>query len=203
MGCRVGKDEHAVCTCLRAVLTAQALEQAPDHPPAQQRALTWHAHACLHGWLLHAQVGAHGTGARIPPVDDQIVSMRLVTPGLGGITLSKEEEPELFSLAKVGLGALGVVTQVRYQGGEGVVSMHGRTKKSVRVAVSSLCMAWEGCGSWSIPPNHLNDLSTSKQPGPHCPLSALQVTLQCVPRHRLVERTFTTTAAEVKKNHAQ
>mmetsp|Transcript_27300 Transcript_27300/g.73788 ORF Transcript_27300/g.73788 Transcript_27300/m.73788 type:complete len:638 (+) Transcript_27300:122-2035(+) len=84
------------------------------------------------------QVGAHGTGARIPPVDDQVVSMRLVTPGVGALTLSKAQEPELFNLAKVGLGALGVVSQA---------------------------------------------------------------TLQCVPRHKLVENSFTTSIAEVKKNH--
>ena len=59
------------------------------------------------------QVGAHGTGATLPPVDDQIISMKIATPALGTITLSQKDEPELFSLAKVGLGALGVVTQVR------------------------------------------------------------------------------------------
>ncbi|GAX80918.1 hypothetical protein CEUSTIGMA_g8353.t1 [Chlamydomonas eustigma] len=58
------------------------------------------------------QVGAHGTGATLPPVDDQVVAMRLVTPAMGVITLSKQDEPELFSLAKVGLGALGVLSQV-------------------------------------------------------------------------------------------
>lgn len=58
------------------------------------------------------QVGAHGTGARIPSVEEQVVSMRLVTPALGTLTLSKDKEPELFQLAKVGLGALGVVSQV-------------------------------------------------------------------------------------------
>eukprot|EP00967_Tisochrysis_lutea_P095379 scaffold139040_cov19-Tisochrysis_lutea.AAC.2 len=39
--------------------------------------------------------------------------MRLVTPGVGALTLSKAQEPELFNLAKVGLGALGVVSQTR------------------------------------------------------------------------------------------
>lgn len=43
-----------------------------------------------------SQVGAHGTGARIPPFDEQVVGLRLVTPGLGALNLSNEEEPELF-----------------------------------------------------------------------------------------------------------
>ncbi|CAM9159735.1 unnamed protein product, partial [Ascophyllum nodosum] len=58
------------------------------------------------------QVGAHGTGATIPPVDEQVVAMKLVTPQLGTIELSNDHNPELFRLCKVGLGAMGVVTEV-------------------------------------------------------------------------------------------
>eukprot|EP00752_Nemacystus_decipiens_P007727 g6908.t2 len=61
------------------------------------------------------QVGAHGTGATIPPVDEQVVGMKLVTPRLGTLELSTEKNPSLFCLAKVGLGALGVVTEVTIQ----------------------------------------------------------------------------------------
>lgn len=35
------------------------------------------------------QVSAHGTGAAIPPVDEQVVALKLVTPALGTIELSK------------------------------------------------------------------------------------------------------------------
>lgn len=61
------------------------------------------------------QVGAHGTGAKIPPVDEQIVSMKIVTPAKGTLTVSRESNPEIFRLARVGLGALGVVTEVTIQ----------------------------------------------------------------------------------------
>ncbi|KAL7197550.1 hypothetical protein ACSBR2_020145 [Camellia fascicularis] len=61
------------------------------------------------------QVGAHGTGARLPPVDEQVVSMKLVTPAKGTIEVSKEKDPELFYLARCGLGALGVVAEVTLQ----------------------------------------------------------------------------------------
>lgn len=62
--------------------------------------------------FIHLQVGAHGTGARLPPVDEQVVSMKLVTPAKGTIELSLEKDPELFYLARCGLGGLGVVAEV-------------------------------------------------------------------------------------------
>ncbi|KAL8095298.1 hypothetical protein AgCh_036675 [Apium graveolens] len=58
------------------------------------------------------QVGAHGTGARLPPIDEQVISMKLVTPGKGTIDVSREKDPELFYLARCGLGGLGVVSEV-------------------------------------------------------------------------------------------
>ncbi|MQM02490.1 hypothetical protein Taro_035254 [Colocasia esculenta] len=61
------------------------------------------------------QVGAHGTGANLPPIDEQIVSMKLVTPAKGTIEVSREKDPELFYLARCGLGGLGVVAEVTIQ----------------------------------------------------------------------------------------
>ncbi|XP_068658486.1 L-galactono-1,4-lactone dehydrogenase 2, mitochondrial [Aristolochia californica] len=61
------------------------------------------------------QVGAHGTGARLPPIDEQILSMKLVTPSKGTIEVSKEKDPKLFYLARCGLGGLGVVAEVTIQ----------------------------------------------------------------------------------------
>ncbi|CAK7342734.1 unnamed protein product [Dovyalis caffra] len=61
------------------------------------------------------QVGAHGTGARLPPIDEQVISFKLVTPAKGTIEISKEKDPELFYLARVGLGGLGVVAEVTLQ----------------------------------------------------------------------------------------
>ena len=80
------------------------------------------------------QVGAHGTGAGVPPVDEQVVRFKLHTPAMGTLDLTAEGHPRLFWLAKVGLGLLGVVSEV---------------------------------------------------------------TLQCVPAHKLLERTFVQTRAEV------
>mmetsp|Transcript_8981 Transcript_8981/g.11910 ORF Transcript_8981/g.11910 Transcript_8981/m.11910 type:complete len:573 (+) Transcript_8981:1153-2871(+) len=87
------------------------------------------------------QVGAHGTGATIPPVDEQVVGMKIVTPGKGTIMLTaQDEDPSDFHMARVGLGCMGVVAEV---------------------------------------------------------------TLQCVPAHRLTEHTFVTTREFVKENHTQ
>ncbi|KZV38326.1 L-galactono-1,4-lactone dehydrogenase, mitochondrial [Dorcoceras hygrometricum] len=61
------------------------------------------------------QVGAHGTGATLPPIDEQVISMKLVTPAKGTIEVSKEKDPELFYLARCGLGGLGVVAEVTLQ----------------------------------------------------------------------------------------
>lgn len=41
--------------------------------------------------------------------------MKLVTPAKGTIEISKEKDPELFYLARVGLGGLGVVSEVTLQ----------------------------------------------------------------------------------------
>jgi L-galactono-1,4-lactone dehydrogenase len=78
-----------------------------------------------HGWTLpnlasiseqqlggFVQVSAHGTGATIPPVDDFVVAMTLITPSKGKIHLSLENNGDLFHLAKVGLGCLGIVTEL-------------------------------------------------------------------------------------------
>ncbi len=61
------------------------------------------------------QVSAHGTGATIPPVDEQVVAMKLISPALGPLELSAASDPELFKMARVGLGCLGVVTELTLQ----------------------------------------------------------------------------------------
>jgi L-galactono-1,4-lactone dehydrogenase len=58
------------------------------------------------------QVGAHGTGRCIAPVDHYVTKLKLITPGKGTIVLTKEKDGQLFELAKVGLGCLGVVVEL-------------------------------------------------------------------------------------------
>jgi L-galactono-1,4-lactone dehydrogenase len=61
------------------------------------------------------QVGAHGTGKAIAPVDHYVTKLKLVTPGQGTMELTEANDGELFQLAKVGLGCLGVVVEVTMQ----------------------------------------------------------------------------------------
>jgi len=58
------------------------------------------------------QVGAHGTGRLVSPVDQYVTKLKMVTPGMGTVTLTREDDGDLFELAKVGLGCLGVVVEI-------------------------------------------------------------------------------------------
>lgn len=66
-----------------------------------------------------AQIGAHGTGAEFPTVDEQVVALKIITPAAGELDLSKSETDEdddmLFRLARTSLGMLGVVAEITLQ----------------------------------------------------------------------------------------
>ena len=59
--------------------------------------------------------GTHGTGARFGGIATQIRGLELVLADGSAVHTSAEERQELFELARVGLGALGVVTAVTLQ----------------------------------------------------------------------------------------
>lgn len=59
--------------------------------------------------------GTHGTGKAMTALHGGVVSMRLVTPSGAVLTCSREENPDLFDAARVGLGAFGIVTEVTLQ----------------------------------------------------------------------------------------
>jgi L-gulono-1,4-lactone dehydrogenase len=58
--------------------------------------------------------GTHGTGGRWASLSAQVAGLELVTADGQVRELSREREPELFDAARVGLGALGVVTAVTF-----------------------------------------------------------------------------------------
>lgn len=53
----------------------------------------------------------HGTGASLAALHDYITEMRLMTATGDVLTLSREENAEIFDAARVSLGALGIVTE--------------------------------------------------------------------------------------------
>lgn len=55
----------------------------------------------------------HGTGARIQAMHGSVTGLRLVTPSGKVIDADATKNPEVFQAARVSLGALGVITQVR------------------------------------------------------------------------------------------
>ena len=58
-------------------------------------------------------VGAHGTGATIPPCDDFVTGLTLITPSEHGVVkMSEKTHGPLFRLARLGLGGLGILSEV-------------------------------------------------------------------------------------------
>jgi L-gulono-1,4-lactone dehydrogenase len=56
--------------------------------------------------------GTHGTGAKLGGIATQIHALELVLADGSVVTCSADERPELFDAARVGLGALGVISKV-------------------------------------------------------------------------------------------
>src|SRR4051794_2374219 len=54
----------------------------------------------------------HGTGTRYKNLSAQVAALRLITASGGVVSCSADDDPDLFRAARVGLGALGVVSTV-------------------------------------------------------------------------------------------
>ncbi|MCW2615212.1 MAG: FAD-linked oxidoreductase [Frankiales bacterium] len=59
--------------------------------------------------------GTHGTGRDSGALATQVVGLELVLAGGSVLTRSADEHPDVFAVARIGLGALGVVTAVTLQ----------------------------------------------------------------------------------------
>ncbi|MCE1180348.1 MAG: FAD-binding protein [Micrococcales bacterium] len=59
--------------------------------------------------------GTHGTGGRLHGIAAAVTGLTIVTPARGSVRCSATQEPDLFQAARVGLGALGIVTEVELQ----------------------------------------------------------------------------------------
>ena len=56
--------------------------------------------------------GTHGTGARFGGLPTTVVGLQMVTADGAVLTCSREHEPEVFEAARLGIGALGVLSKV-------------------------------------------------------------------------------------------
>ena len=72
-------------------------------------------------------------------MDEQVVAMKLVTPARGTLELSEALDPELFRLARVGLGLLGVVSQVTLQCYPAHTLLEHTFVASLKVSTPLLC----------------------------------------------------------------
>lgn len=73
-------------------------------------------------------VGAHGTGAAIPPCDEFVEALTLVTPSRYGVVrMTEESHGPLFRLARLGLGGLGILSEVTLR----VVPAHRLVEQTV------------------------------------------------------------------------
>jgi FAD-linked oxidoreductase len=72
--------------------------------------------------------GTHGTGKGLKALHGEATAMRIVTPAGQVISCSREERPELFHSARVGLGAFGIISEVSLQN-----APIARVKKTVRL----------------------------------------------------------------------
>ena len=59
--------------------------------------------------------GTHGTGERLGGIATQIRGLELVVGDGSVVTCSATERPELFAVARVGIGALGIITAITLQ----------------------------------------------------------------------------------------
>ena len=59
--------------------------------------------------------GTHGTGRSSGSIAQQVVALELVLADGSVVSCSRTERPELFEMARIGLGALGIVTAVTFQ----------------------------------------------------------------------------------------
>jgi len=73
-------------------------------------------------------VGAHGTGAAIPPCDEFVEELTIVTPSRhGAIKMTEESHGKLFKMARLGLGGLGILSEVTLK----VIPAHNLVEQTI------------------------------------------------------------------------
>src|SRR3546814_12009271 len=69
--------------------------------------------------------GTHGTGGVKASLSAQLAGLRLVTGDGSTVVASRDENPDVSAAARIGLGPLGVLTSVNFEGAPlGVLEAH-------------------------------------------------------------------------------
>ena len=105
----VSADVAAGLVTVQAGMTLGLLNEALDALGLALANLGDIAYQTVSGAL---STGTHGTGAKLGALSTFVEAMELVTGDGSVLTCSRAENPEVFAAARVGLGALGVVSTI-------------------------------------------------------------------------------------------
>ena len=105
----VSADVAAGLVTVQAGMTLGSLNEALDALGLALANLGDIAYQTVSGAL---STGTHGTGAKLGALSTFVEAMELVTGDGSVLTCSRAENPEVFAAARVGLGALGVVSTI-------------------------------------------------------------------------------------------
>ncbi|MGW0927879.1 D-arabinono-1,4-lactone oxidase [Streptomyces sp. NPDC002644] len=118
--------------------------------------------------------GTHGTGRQSGSIAAQVVALDLVTADGSVLTCSREENAEVFAAARIGLGALGVVTSLTFAV-EPVFLLTAREEPmSFERVTASFEELWAGNEHfefyWFPHTGNCNTKRNNRSPGPPRPL---------------------------------
>ncbi|HEY9562352.1 MAG TPA: D-arabinono-1,4-lactone oxidase [Nocardioides sp.] len=104
----------------RAAMTVTALAGTPLHVLNSELArmgLSLHNMGDIAEQTLAGatSTGTHGTGGVKASLSAQLAGLRLVTGDGSTVVASRDENPDVFAAARIGLGALGVITHVTFE----------------------------------------------------------------------------------------
>ena len=124
----IGRPEGIQLNCGRLVGIGEITDDGRVTVGAGTPLHRLNAELVRHGWSLTnlgdidrqtvagaLSTGTHGTGAAFGGLSTQLRGLELVTPSGEVLTCDADRSPEIFSAARVGLGALGVLTTVTLQ----------------------------------------------------------------------------------------
>jgi L-gulonolactone oxidase len=105
-------DQHTLAVTAEAGITIRALNRALARHGLAMPNLGDIAYQTISGAIATA---THGTGRTLGGIATQVIGLELVTGDGSVVRCSAHEEPDVFHAARVGLGALGIVSTVTLQ----------------------------------------------------------------------------------------